>query len=68
MYPHVWPSFFADARIVHYTGTKPWEWHEESDMPLERVQWWAAWDEMVAERARVGLPGLGALGRNPKLP
>ena len=65
VYPHVWPAFFADARIVHYTGTKPWEWHETPDMPLERAQWWTQWDAMEAERVRGGLPSLGALGREP---
>ncbi|KZV97189.1 nucleotide-diphospho-sugar transferase [Exidia glandulosa HHB12029] len=67
VYPHVWPSFAADVRIVHYTGTKPWEWHEASDMPLERAQWWAAWEEMEAQRVKGGLASLGKLGRDPKM-
>ncbi|KAH7098846.1 nucleotide-diphospho-sugar transferase [Auriculariales sp. MPI-PUGE-AT-0066] len=65
VYPKHWEAFAHDVRIIHYTGTKPWEWHEESDMPLERAQWWWAWDEMETARATKGLSSLGTLGRQP---
>jgi len=63
VYPAHWEAFANDVKIVHYTGTKPWEWHEESDMPVERAQWWGAWEEMERSRLAAGLTSLGSLGR-----
>ncbi|EJD40171.1 nucleotide-diphospho-sugar transferase [Auricularia subglabra TFB-10046 SS5] len=66
VFPQMWPLFEQDVRVVHYTGTKPWEWHEKPDMPAERAQWWAAWDKMDRQRIRDGRGTVGALGREPK--
>jgi len=66
VFPKIWQTVFQnDVKIIHYTGLKPWEWHEESDMPVERALWWETWERMVGDRRASGLSDLGRLARNP---
>jgi lipopolysaccharide biosynthesis glycosyltransferase len=63
VFPKIWEAFKNDIKIIHYTGLKPWQWHEEPDMPIERELWWRIWEEMEEARSKQGLQTLGNIGR-----
>ncbi|KAG8888646.1 hypothetical protein FRB98_007207 [Tulasnella sp. 332] len=63
VFPEIWKVFLDDVKIIHYTGVKPWEWHIETDTPLERELWWDVWRQMEVDRKRRGARSLGSMGR-----
>ncbi|EJU03272.1 nucleotide-diphospho-sugar transferase [Dacryopinax primogenitus] len=66
VFPKIWQTVFQnDVKIIHYTGLKPWQWHEEPDMPVERCVWWEMWEKMLDWRRENGLSDLSDMASKP---